>query len=298
MPPKMKTVLLGEVPVSVLEGGLYDRYRLQPELKSIKKEFNIDDISFFESVPKHAFDQGVIGIGYFPVYYYDMGFIQAVFTADAAALKKLLPSSDLKVTGILPGRGMIVFTAFQYRVSDVDSYNEIAISVIVNKPYKKLPGFLAFLSAQLKQENWASVWQLPVTTDLACTGGKINYNFPKFIANIDYVSRDGHDECTMKDGGGNTVIKLSGRQLATAPHKTLINHSVCYKDGKLWDVPVWQNPVQTASSLKAADFTLELGRGEIPDVLRTLKIGRMLRYDYTPKAQTMLCAGKVIPNNK
>ena len=46
-----------------------------------------------------------------------------------------------------------------------------------------------------------------------------------------------------------------------------------------------------SSSARAADFQYTLGEGPVADTLRSLNLGKMLRYDYVPRAQTQLCAG-------
>lgn len=293
---KIKTIRLGNVSVNIEEGGLFDRYRLRPNIRAIQESHHIPDVSYFEGIEKQAFNHGPMGDMPFPIFYYDMGFFQAIFTADLQGLKNLLPTPDLKPLSVLPGRGMIAFTAFQYRVSDVDSYNEIAISIVVGKPYTTSLGFLTLMANLIRQENWTYVWQLPVTTDLACTGGQMGYNYPKFLARIDYETSTSHDKCTLYDDSGKRALALKGRHMSTKRHKPVVNHGLCYKDGKILDVPIKQNPIQTASSANKSSFQMELGYGKIADTLRGLKIGRMLRYDYAPVVQTQLCAGNTVPH--
>lgn len=291
---KLKTIQQGRVTLKIEEGGLFDRYRLLPDIHAIQKSHNIPDVSYFEGIKKQPFDHGPMGAMPFPIFYYDMGLFQAVYTADLKALQKLLPTSQIKPLSIFPGRGMIAFTAFEYRVSDVDSYNEIAISVVVAKPYTTSFGFLTLMANLIRKENWTYVWQLPVTTDLACTGGRMGYNYPKFLARIDYVKLANHDECTLFDDTEKKVLTLKGRHLPTKRQKPVINHGLCYKDGQILDVAVKQNPIQIASSDNKNCFQFELGQGPIADTLRGLGIGKMLHYDYAPVLQTQLCAGQVI----
>lgn len=291
---KLKTIQLGHVSIKIEEGGLFDRYRFLPDIHAIQKSHNIPDVSYFEGVEKKPFDHGPMGPMPFPIFYYDMGLFQAVYTADLKELQKLLPTSQIKPLSIFPGRGMIAFTAFEYRVSDVDSYNEIAISVVVAKPYTTSFGFLTLMANLIRKENWTYVWQLPVTTDLACTGGRLGYNYPKFLARIDYEKLVGHDECTLFDNDDKRILTLKGRHLPTNRQKPVTNHGLCYKDGQILDVAVKQNPIQIASSANKNCFQFELGQGPIADTLRKLKIGKMLHYDYMPVLQTQLCAGHAI----
>ena len=285
----LKSVQLGELSVNIEDGGIFDRYRMQPDLDAIQKEFMIDDMSFFHGVTKTIHDQGALGSMPFPVFYYDMGMFTGVYSADIAALAALLPESELKPMMLWPGRGMIAFTSFQYRVSDVDTYNEVAISIVVDKPRATSLGPLGLLFNQLRRENWTYVWKLPVTTELACTGGQVGYNYPKYMARIDYEVGADADSCTLYDGD-EMVVSFRGRHLKTKSQKMITNHGLAVKDGLVTDIPVLLNPRRMASSNAAADFTLELGKGEVADVIRGLKLGKFLRYEYIPSAQTQLCA--------
>ena len=281
---------IGELTIPILRGGLFDRYRLNPDLEAIQKEFAIEEMGFFEGVEKAPFEHGPMGAMPFPIFYYDMGLFQGVFTADLAGLRRLMPSEALRPMALWPGRGMIAFTGFQYRVSDVDAYNEVAVSILTEKPGGWSWGPLGLVGNLARRQNWAYVWKLPVTTELACTGGQMGYNYPKYMADIEYTRGPEHDTCVLRDEG-EMVLTLTGRQLKTRRQKMMVNHGLAVKDGQVMDVSAEMNPIAMGSSRAASDFTLELGQGEVAETIRGLGLGRLLHYDYIPHAQTRLCAG-------
>ena len=94
------------------------------------------DDPFFRDVPRKTYDMEGEQIE-FPVLYYDLRYINAIFTAKTSKLKKLLPHPNFKPVTIWPGAGMLGITAFEYRDTSIEPYNEIAISIPVKFP----PGF-------------------------------------------------------------------------------------------------------------------------------------------------------------
>ncbi len=290
MNPQTIPAQVGDVTISIQKGGLFDRFRLNPDLQAIQAEFGIEDMGFFEGVTKAPFEHGPMGAMPFPIFYYDMGLFQAVFSADLEGLERLLPCEALRPLVPWPGRGLLAVTAFQYRVSDVDAYNEVALSIVLERPGGWPLGPLSLVGNLVRRQNWAYVWKLPVTTELACTGGRLGYNYPKYLARIDYTHGTGEDRCELHDEGG-LVLAMRGRHLETRVGKPIVNHGLAIKDGRVMDVAAELNPLRMASSTSSADFTLELGQGEVADILGGLNLGRMLRYDHVPRAQTRLCAG-------
>jgi len=287
-----RTERLGDVEISFVRGGLFDRYRTEPDLDAVAELPGVGDVDFFRAHPKapEAFRDWEFQL---PVFYYDLGFCQAVYLADLGALRGLLPTTSLEPAAVLPGKGLLALTAFQYRVTDIDPYNEFAISVITRPPGSRVPGLVAALAAQLQRVTWAFVWKLPVTTDLACYGGKVGYNYPKWVTELPWAL-DGDRVTAEILHEGRSEVRLVGDVLPTRPGKLLLNHAMAHQDGRVLDVPVQVNPRAQASSFRSTSCRLELGEGPVADVLRTLSIGRLVRYDFVPSAQLVLPAGRPV----
>jgi hypothetical protein len=289
---ELKTERFGDVEIPFEVGGLYDRYRMEPDLDEIAKLPGVEDVAFFRDQEKSlaSFQYWEVMM---PAFYYDLGFSQAVFLADLEGLRRLLPTDTLQPLAIWPGTGLLAFTAFEYRVTDIDPYNEFSIAVITHRPGSRVPGLVSALVSQVRRTNWAFVWKLPVTTELAWHGGKAGYNYPKYVTEVPWNIAG--DEVTAEIRNGDAMeVRLVGSVLPTRPGKVVVNHAMSFQDGNVLDVPIRVNPRAQASSTRPAHCRLELGEGPIADVLRTLSIGRMVRYDFVPSAQSILPAGRKI----
>jgi len=290
--PETRVEQFGEIEVPIEVGGMFDRYRMRPDLDAIARLPGVGDVSFFRNVEKSpaAFRDFEFLM---PCFYYDLGYVQAVFSADVAALRRLLPTDALVPATVRPGRGLLAMTAFEYRVTDIDPYNEFAISVITRPVGSRLPGPLATLWGQLRRTSWAFVWQLPVTTELAWYGGKVGYNYPKYVTELPW-RREGDAVIAEILEEEASQVRIAVKVLPTRPGKDLLNHGMAFQDGAVIDVPIRVRPRARGRSYRARDVRLEIGAGPIADVLRTLEIGSALMVDYVPSAQLILPAGRRI----
>ena len=66
--------------------------------------------------------------GKLPVFYYDNTAMTAIYTASTTMVRRLLPRHDMHPVEVKRGRALVAFTAFEYRDSDIDPYNEFSIS--------------------------------------------------------------------------------------------------------------------------------------------------------------------------
>lgn len=153
--------------VPVAAGGLYDRFRSNPPLSVIASEAPELDLSWFKEMQKEKVSIGFDS--YSPNFYYKNRKITAVFTADLARLKELMPEDILKQVQPLqvwPGRGAVALTAYAYEYCDNDSYNEISLAIVTNKPGTTSFGPFTLLGQSLSKDFWGYVLKLPVNTEL------------------------------------------------------------------------------------------------------------------------------------
>ena len=66
--------------------------------------------------------------GKLPVFYYDNTSMTAIYTASTEKVRRLLPLTDMHPVEAMSGRALVAFTAFEYRKTDIDPYNEFSIS--------------------------------------------------------------------------------------------------------------------------------------------------------------------------
>ena len=129
------TISIAGHKVPVVKGGLYDRYRSNPPLSVIEAEAPGVDLSWFKNLSKDKVDIGFES--YSPNFYYQNSRVTAIFTADLDRLRELMPAEVLakvQPLQVWPGRGLVALTAYAYHYCDNDSYNEIGLSVVTNRP--------------------------------------------------------------------------------------------------------------------------------------------------------------------
>ena len=225
-----------------------------------------------------------------PIFYYDGTAIQAVFAARLGALRRLMPDPRFSPARLAPGLGAVAITCFEYRDTDIGPYNELAISVVLNEPWflPNLPG-LALVSSLRRRQLHAWVHHLPVTTEIARAGGVDFYNYPKFIAGIDFEQSDERRTCRLSEGAEH-ILTLSGKRIATQRSEQFQLFSHLWMDRQPQSSEFKINASQMGVSLSPAAATLQLGdRHPIARELAELIVRRRpLQYQYTASFEGIL----------
>nr|WP_269963177.1 acetoacetate decarboxylase family protein [Pseudomonas citronellolis] len=283
--------------VPVVKGGLYDRYRSNPPLSVIAAEAPDVDLSWFKGLTKTKVDIGFES--YSPNFYYKNSRVTAVYTADIDKLRELIPAKVLEKVQPLqvwPGRGLVAFTAYSYYYCDNDSYNEVALSIITNKPGRSNLGPLTLVGQSLSKDYWGYVLKLPVNTELARVRGVVGYNLPKWLTGID-VTEDAHKVTydIVDSRTGKVDVVFQAAKLAELSQKDeLVTNSFTNTDrnGELTYGYAVSRQLSHASSSDGDSARLILGDGELSSYIKSLKLGKMLKYEYVPQFQSALYAPK------
>lgn len=229
-----------------------------------------------------------------PIFYYDNTSMTAIYTASTKKLKPLLPFADMHPVEMFPGRCLIAFSAFEYRKTDIGSYNEFSIAAMISYGKRSIPG-VTLLTHLAKNSFEAYILYLPVTSELARKGGVEMGGYPKFIAGIDFQEQNGKLTCVLSEKG-RRILTLSGKKLPAS--KGPVARFGIYT--RLNNIPlksnVYLNPIQFSQSYQKDSATLDIGSGhEICDVLKTLDIGKYPNvYQFSPKYEAILFAAKNI----
>jgi hypothetical protein len=227
-----------------------------------------------------------------PVFYYDNTSLTAIFTASSAAVKKLLPHPDMRLAELYPGKCLAAFTAFEYRKTDIDPYNEFSISFPISFGAPAIPG--ATIGWQMLNRRFtAYVWQLPVTTEIARIGGVDLYGYPKFLADIVFRREPEWIECKLSEKG-QEILTLRGKVLRTLPGKTLRYCTYSMKDGIPLVANVATNPLEFAQTNARDAATLTLGDAHpIATALKGIGLNPLpMMYQYSPLNESILFAGR------
>ena len=286
---------LGGREVSVVAGGLYDRYESNPPLSVIAAEAPDIDLSWFRELKKTKVDMGFES--YSPNFYYKNNRVTAVFTADIDRLRELMPAEVLEQVQPLqvwPGRGLVAFTAYAYEYCDNDRYNEIALSIVTNTPGNSNLGPVTLVGQAMSKDFWGYVLKLPVNTELAEVRGVVGYNLPKWLTEINYRETDKSVvfEIIDKETGkvdvtfeGEKLDDLSDEVEMVTNSFTNIGHG-----GELAYGYAISRQQSHASSSSEEAVKLTLNDGSLSAYIESLDLGKMMKYEYVPAFQSALYA--------
>jgi hypothetical protein len=279
--------------VPVVTGGLYDRYRSNPPLSVIEREAPDVDLSWFKTLKKTRVDVGFET--YSPNFYYKDTRITAIYTADIAKLRELIPANiaeQVQPLQVWPGRGVIALTAYAYHYCDNDSYNEISLSIVTNKPGSSNLGPLTLFGQSRAKSFWGYVLKLPVNTELARVRGVVGYNLPKWLTDINLNEGENSIKFEIfdKDSGKSDLV-FEGRKLNDLSREAeLVTNSFVNADraGQLTYGYAVSRQLVHASSTDKESVNLTLGDGPLSSYIKSLKLGKLLKYEYVPEFQSAL----------
>ncbi len=296
---KMAEVEIAGRRVPVEAGGLYDRFRSNPPLSVIEKSSPDTDLSWFRTLEKRKVDIGFES--YSPNFYYENERITAVFTADFDKLTARIPEEVLQQVQPLqvwPGRGLLVLTAYAYHYCDNDSYNEIALSVVTNKPGEGNWGPLSLVGQSVSDDYWGYVLKLPVDTELARVRGVVGYNLPKWLTEIGHQQDSNSVTYTISDSeSGKIDLVIEGEKLTDlAEDGALVTNSFTNvnPEGELTVGYAVSRLMKYASTTDEDAVQLKLGEGHLSQYIKSLDIGKLVKYEYVPDFQSALYAPELL----
>ncbi|MDN3922535.1 acetoacetate decarboxylase (ADC) [Roseateles violae] len=295
--PEITTINLAGREVPVVKGGLYDRFRSNPPLSVIAAEAPDVDLSWFKQLKKEKVDIGFES--YSPNFYYKNSRVTAIFTADLAKLKELMPAKvreQVQPLQVWPGRGLIALTAYTYRYCDNDSYNEIGLSVVTNRPGSTSFGPFTLMRQSMSDDFWGYVLKLPVNTELARVRGVVGYNLPKWLTDITFKETDKSVVVEIFDSETKKLdVTLETQKLTDLSSKeTLVTNSFTNVDqkGQLTTGYSVSRQLSHASSSSAESVHLTLTDGSLSAYIKALKLGKLVKYEYVPDFQGALYSPK------
>ncbi|MFF1264122.1 MULTISPECIES: acetoacetate decarboxylase family protein [unclassified Streptomyces] len=283
-------VSLGGREVTVPKGGLYDRYRMNPNLDEIARDRRVSSVDFFRQLPKIKVDSP-IGSTLTPNFYYTISTARLTMVAPTRAIRSRLPE-ELSPLEITPGLGLVSVMFFRYDVCDIDFYTEAAVGIAVKPARHGKLGFFDLVSG-LKNEHLDSyVLSLPVNTDIAQVRGHDGYGFPKWVTGLDVDINDHRTSASVANDADGVDLSLlantpsqkayaSGERVSSLTSYTTINGA--------WHSTLNQTNVLNAGTTRSTSgITLHLGEGRMSDDLRSLKPKRTIQFDVMTEGQAAL----------
>lgn len=232
-----------------------------------------------------------------PLFFQDLSMMLGIFTIDYKAAKKYLPSNDFKLISPFPGKALIGINCFEYKNTDIGPYNEVSIAIAVERKGLK-PGFVSIINSSVEQTFHANILQLPVTTDVALHGGLDFFNYPKYLAEIEFSENDKSRTCTVQDQEtGELIFSFTGKKIRTtsySQHKSFsnLNHAVYNSyptmDDKLLKAELLVNQIEKGVNWVGNSFSMKIGNHEKSALLKELNPGMLMQHVYLPKGEAIL----------
>ncbi|MFE5829399.1 acetoacetate decarboxylase family protein [Streptomyces sp. NPDC056508] len=281
---------MGGREVAVPEGGLYDRYRMAPDLDAIARDPRVSGVDFFRKLPKIKADSP-IGPTLTPNFYYTMSSARLTMLAPTHAIRARLPE-ELSPLELAPGLGLISVMFFRYDVCDIDFYTEAAVGIAVKPARHGRLGFFDLVSGLKNEHLNAYVLSLPVNSDIAQVRGHDGYGFPKWVTGLDVDINDLRATARVANDAGGVDLAL----LADTPRQTA--HASGERVGSLtsyttidgaWHSTLNQTNVLNAGTTRSIKgVSLRLGEGRMSDDLRSLRPKRTIQFDVMTEGQAAL----------
>ena len=233
------------------------------------------DHPFFKDTPRKTLDMAGQPME-FPIFYYEVRFVTAIFTAKTSALKRLLPHHRFKPIQIWPGTGMLGIAAFEYHDTSIGPYNGIAISIPIKFPSRFVVPGLSALKMMRKNLFPVYIHHLPVTTEIALNAGIHFYNYPKFLAEITFQDRDESLEVTLKEKD-DLILKLLAKKLPLKRSAGFEFHTYSIKDNVVMHALVEGWAPKFGAVRMGSVAELELGEHGISKELAELNLSKTAR---------------------
>jgi len=228
-----------------------------------------------------------------PILYHRDDAFGLFFTADAGAVRAMLPSPRLHPL-ILPGkRALVGVMAFNYIDTSIGPYGEVAVAApVVHGGRPPLGPPAALLEARYPGFG-NLVLHLPVTSRLARDAGRGQWGYTKFVADMRFRITPERMECALAEGGREILtLCVARRGLALPDPNPLVTYSV--REGALIRTTIPQRGI-FRNALRPRGSTLELGRHPVAESIRALDLGpRPLLSRYYLERAAILPEGQVV----
>lgn len=289
MDTRFTQVEFGPHKVEVLQGGYYDRYRMNPNLDEVALDPAAGNIDFFRRIPKRLVASRV-GPTWAPNFYYRSSSIQLLFLAPLSRLRATLPE-PLEPLRAFRGYGLVALTFFSYAVCDNDPYDEVSVAVVIRRPGARGPHALELINSMRRRSFFAHVLALPVTTEIARVRGVHGYQLPKWRADID-MSIGNAVKARIAGPGNKPDLTLSA-PLPTlhdaVPQSRMGTTTMINKvDGEWHQSSVQSNTLSYGQRLFPRGIKLMRHGGPLTQLLDGLGASTVLRLDVVKDAQLVL----------
>jgi hypothetical protein len=192
----------------------------------------------------------------------------ATYLVRSGPARSLLPTPDLEVAEVLPGRALLSVAIIDYKDNDLGDYNEVSIALFVRP--RREPAGIPYLGTMLdmaRSRLGTYIVHLPVDQAFTCEAGSVIWGFPKTVQQIDFTTGPDRATCRLDyDGEHALTLSLPRGGSRSLPESTLTGYTLI--EGVLHS-----NEFQSAAEgfgVRLGGAELTLGTGLIADQLRSL----------------------------
>jgi hypothetical protein len=133
-----------------------------------------------------------------PVLYRDGSMLVIGYRTDPVPVQSILHGLPIDPFLIL-GRALVLLVLAEYRDTSIGAYNEIGILILVRRAGTEPSLWGIFRDVRKIEDVGLYVTNLPVTTQVALTGGIEVYGFPKYAAEIETSFQPHGVQVTLKN---------------------------------------------------------------------------------------------------
>jgi hypothetical protein len=215
------------------------------------------------------------------------------YSADARRVKEALPSDKLHPVRLPNGRALVGVVAFNYVETTIGPYGEVGVvALAVHGSRAPLPVIPALREAGHPGFGMV-VLHLPVTTMVARDGGRGQWGYTKFIADMDFTLTPEMMRCEMGEGGKRILdLRVECGGTVRQDAKPIVTYSVL--DGSLIKTTIPQRGTYRMK-IRPKSSSLELGDHEVAESIRRLELSpRPVMTRYYVERSGILPAGEVV----
>ena len=228
-----------------------------------------------------------------PILYFRDDMFSLFYSADARRVKEALPSDRLHPVRLPNGRALVGVVAFNYVETTIGPYGEVGVvALAVHGARPPLPVIPALREAGYPGFGMV-VLHLPVTTMVARDGGRGQWGYTKFIADMDFTLTPELMRCEMGEGGKRILdLRVECGGTVRQDVKPIVTYSVL--DGRLIKTTIPQRGTYRMK-IRPNNSTLELGDHEVAESIRKLDLSpRPVMTRYYVERSGILPAGEVV----
>ncbi len=229
-----------------------------------------------------------------PLFFRDVDMMSGAFLCSLPAARALMPTPRHEPLEVLPGKAVAVVHCIEYRDSDVGPYNEVALSVLLDR-HGALPGLPGLATALLGGELHAHILDLPVDTEIALQGGLVVFGYPKYLSKIAFCDDAQARVCEVRDRQtGALILSIRGNAVSTQSTgagcgrlDVMTLRTYPLKDGAALRTRMRLHRVEHGDVLLRG-MTIKLGAHPRAATWRALGLGNVLLYSRAPRCEAIL----------